>query len=126
MKQNQQSMSHVEESILTVLDGYELYGLEIIDALEQGSGGKLKLGFGTLYPTLRRLERKGFVEARWGDESPEEREGARRRYYKISPQGAEVLHDLQQMRAGLVMWKSAFEQMCVGLAMWKPAYRGAS
>jgi DNA-binding PadR family transcriptional regulator len=46
MKQNQQSISHVEESILTVLDGYELYGLEIIEALEQGSGGKLKLGQG--------------------------------------------------------------------------------
>lgn len=112
MNQNQQSISHVEESILTVLDGYELYGLEIIDAVEEASGGKLVLGFGTVYPTLRRLERKGFVQSRWGDEIVEEREGARRRYYKVTPQGAKVLHELQQLRASL--------------ATWKPTYTGAS
>ncbi len=108
MRQNQQSVSHIEESILTVLDGYELYGLEIIDALEQGSGGKLKVSFGTLYPTLRRLERKGLVETRWGDETPEERGGARRKYYRISPKGAKILHENQQVRAGLARWKSVY------------------
>lgn len=101
MRQNQQSISHVEESILTVLDRYELYGPEITAAIEQGSGGKMKLGNGTLYPTLRRLERKDFVEARWGDEVVEERGGARRRYYKISSKGAQVLRELQQIRIGL-------------------------
>lgn len=101
MRQNQQSISHVEESILIVLDGSELYGLEIISALEEGSGGKMKLGFGSLYPTLRRLESKGFVEARWGDEVVEDRAGARRKYYKISPKGAQALQELQQIRIGL-------------------------
>lgn len=105
MRQNQLRISRVEESILSVINKYELYGLEIIYALEQGSDGKLKLGFGTLYPTLRRLERKGFVETRWGDETPEERGGARRRYYRISSQGAEVLRSVQLLRAGQ-RWKS--------------------
>lgn len=108
MSQNHQSISHVEEGILTVLDGYELYGLQIIDAVEEGSGGKLKLGFGTVYPTLRRLERKGFVQARWGEDTPEERGGARRRYYKVTPKGAKILRELQQMRVSLVMWKPSY------------------
>lgn len=51
-------LTHVEESILTLLKGYELYGLEIIAALDEGSGGRLNLGYGTLYPILRRLEKK--------------------------------------------------------------------
>ncbi|GAC1490209.1 MAG: hypothetical protein NVS2B14_02170 [Chamaesiphon sp.] len=127
MKQSQLSISPVEESILTVLDGYELYGLEIIEALEKGSGGKLQVGFGTLYPALRRLERKGFVETRWGDETPEERGGARRKYYRISPKGAEALYEIRQIRADLTMWKPAYEQIRAGLViMWKLAYRGTS
>lgn len=109
MNQNQQSISHVEESILTILNEHELYGLQIIGALEQGSGGKLKLGIGTLYPTLRRLEKKGFVQARWGDETPEERGGARRRYYKATSTGAKVLYELQQMRVNLVTWKPTYK-----------------
>lgn len=126
MKQSQLNISPVEESILTILAEYELYGLEIIEALEKGSGGKLKVGFGTLYPALRRLERKGFVETRWGDETPEERGGARRKYYTISPEGAEVLREIQQIRTNLAMWKPVYEQIRAFWAMWKPAYRGAS
>ena len=127
MKQSQLNISPVEESILTILAEYELYGLEIIEALEKGSGGKLKVSFGTLYPALRRLERKGFVETRWGDETPEERGGARRKYYSISPKGVEVLREIQQIRADLTRWKPAYEQIRAGLAiMWRLAYRGAS
>ncbi len=43
MKKREQTISTIEEYILTVLDGCELYGLEIINALEFGSGGKVKL-----------------------------------------------------------------------------------
>lgn len=38
---------------------------------------------GTLYPALRRLENKAWVEAYWGDSS----EGGRRRYYRITETG---------------------------------------
>ncbi|MGL4622703.1 MAG: PadR family transcriptional regulator [Chroococcidiopsis sp.] len=53
-----------------------------------------------LYPALRRLERKDFVETRLGDETADEREGARRKYYRISPKGASVLQEIQQIREG--------------------------
>ncbi len=110
MKKGEQTISTVEEYILTVLDGRELYGLEIINALKFGSGGKVQLSCGTLYPTLRRLEMKGLVEARWGEESAEERRGARRKYFKISLKGAGILHGYQQVLSELKNWKSCRER----------------
>ncbi|MBD2305653.1 helix-turn-helix transcriptional regulator [Chroococcidiopsis sp. FACHB-1243] len=89
------------------MNKYELYGLEIIEALEKGSGGKLKVSFGTLYPALRRLEKKGFVETRWGNEIPEERGGARRKYYRISAKGVSVLQEIGQIREELTKWQLA-------------------
>jgi len=41
---------------------------------------------GTLYPLLRRLESQGLLESSWDDG-----DGRRRRYYRISPAGKEVL-----------------------------------
>lgn len=85
-----QSLSSVEEYILTVLDGNELYGLDILDAIDSGSDGKLNFGPGTLYPTLRRLEKEGLVQSRWGDQE-EGCGGARRKYYRQTPKGAAAL-----------------------------------
>ena len=73
-------LSALEEDIMTVLDFHELYGLQIIKAIEEASGGKRRLGVGSVYPTLHRLEKKGFVTSKWGDDRPEERGGARRKY----------------------------------------------
>jgi DNA-binding PadR family transcriptional regulator len=71
-------LSALEEDIMTVLDFHELYGLQIIKAIEEASGGKRRLGVGSVYPTLHRLEKKGFVTSKWGDDRPEERGGARK------------------------------------------------
>ena len=45
---------------------------------------------GMLYPLLHRLERLGYVEARW-DSSPNG--GRRRRYYRITPDGRDALSE---------------------------------
>lgn len=71
----------IELKILCVLSCYgEMYGLQIADAIEQKFGRKP--GWGVLYPGLRRLERQGFVTARWDNERPAERGGTQRRYYR--------------------------------------------
>ncbi len=71
----------IELQILSViLRQGEMYGLQIADALQQNFGREP--GWEVLYPALRRLERQGFVVARWGKERPEERGGARRKYYR--------------------------------------------
>ena len=94
-------LSPLEQDILTTLSGRELYGLQIIDAIAEASNGRRKIGFGSLYPTLHNLNKKGFVEPRWGDEL-EEIGGARRKYYKITNLGSEVLAETQEFRSKLI------------------------
>jgi PadR family transcriptional regulator PadR len=59
----------------------EMYGLEIRKAVGLSSG--------TLHPILARLERRGWLESRWEDIEPKEEGRPRRRYYHLSPSGAE-------------------------------------
>jgi PadR family transcriptional regulator, regulatory protein PadR len=94
-----------EEIILTLLVRRELYGLELMKAIEEASEGKLRMKFGSLYPTLHRLEKKGFVTSRWGDDRPEERGGARRRYYTATGLGERALREAEQLRANLAAWQ---------------------
>ncbi|MGL4503559.1 MAG: PadR family transcriptional regulator, partial [Planktothrix sp.] len=61
-------ISALEEDILTILLVENLYGLRIRQALEQAYEGKRKVGEGTLYPTLHRMEDKGYIESQWGEE----------------------------------------------------------
>lgn len=90
-----------EEIILNTLMFQERYGLEIINAIAEASKGKKTISFGSLYPTLRKLEKRGFVTSRWGDETPEETTGARRRYYKITGNGLQAIKQKQQFLATL-------------------------
>lgn len=78
------SLSALEEDILTVLLGQELYGLQICQAIEEASGGQQTLKVGSLYPSLHRLEKKRFVTSRMGSSGIESRGGNRRKYYKIT------------------------------------------
>ncbi|MDJ0742189.1 MAG: PadR family transcriptional regulator [Xenococcaceae cyanobacterium MO_167.B27] len=90
-----------EEAILHTLIFRERYGLEIMNAIAEASKGKKTIGFSSLYPTLRKLEKRGFVTSRWGDETPEETTGARRRYYKITGNGLQAVENKQQFLATL-------------------------
>ncbi|MEW6493327.1 MAG: PadR family transcriptional regulator [Cyanobacteriota bacterium] len=91
----------IEEAILNALMFRERYGLEIMNAISQASQGERTIGFSSLYPTLRKLEKRGFVTSRWGDEMPEETTGARRRYYKITGSGLQALENKQQFLKAL-------------------------
>lgn len=98
-KKKQPKLSALDEDILTLLhQGRELYGLEILDQLNLGRPDELM--FSSLYPALNRLEKKGFVSWRWGDEN-DASGGARRKYYKINGIGAAALREIQKYRASL-------------------------
>lgn len=100
------SLSSLEEDLLTVLLGQELYGLQISEAISEASLGARNISVGSLYPTLRRLEEKGFVTSRWDtNDSGNERGGARRRYYRISPEGSKVLSENRTIRDNLLRWQ---------------------
>lgn len=91
-------ISAIDEDLLTVLLSRELYGLEILDQLNLDRPSKLR--FGSLYPALNRLEKKGLVKWKWGDEV-DESGGARRKYYQVTGLGATTLHTVQQYRNSL-------------------------
>lgn len=103
------NLSPKEEAVLTSVLYRERYGLEIIEAVKEVSGGKIQLGFGSLYPTLHKLEEQGFLEAHWGDETPEERGGARRKYYRITGLGNKVLQEKQRFLTEIAAWQPVFE-----------------
>jgi len=92
-----------QEVILAALRFHRRYGLEILVAIEK-SGGK-QIGFNSLYPNLKKLEEKGFVQSEWGDEPPEEHTGARRKYYRITSTGLRALEAKQQLLEGVATWK---------------------
>lgn len=59
----------------------EMYGLQIGEAAELPSG--------TVHPILARLEGCGWLESRWEDIDPVKAGRPRRRYYRLSAEGAE-------------------------------------
>jgi PadR family transcriptional regulator, regulatory protein PadR len=65
----------------------ERYGLDLIHDTGLASG--------TLYPILVRLERSGWVTAQWEDIDPVAEGRPSRRYYRLTPHGAETArHEL--------------------------------
>lgn len=69
--------------VLAILARGDSYGYAIIKQVGDLSGGQLQWTDGMLYPVLHRLERLGYVEARWATAES----GRRRRYYRITPRG---------------------------------------
>ena len=74
---------HTETIILAHLLEKESYGYEINKSIQQKTDGKFELKEATMYGAFRRLEENGLIVSFWGDETT----GARRRYYRITPDG---------------------------------------
>ncbi|MCP2332290.1 Transcriptional regulator PadR-like family protein [Actinoalloteichus cyanogriseus DSM 43889] len=72
--------------LLATLDGRQLHGYAIIEALQLRSGGALDLPTGTVYPALRRLERAGCVRSAWSTVA-----GRKRRTYRLTSTGERAL-----------------------------------
>jgi PadR family transcriptional regulator PadR len=88
-------------AVLQLLSRRELYGYEMVEALERQTAGVLAMGQSTLYPLLYNLEAKGWVSSREA-EGPE---GRTRRYYAITAAGKK---ELTRQRA---QWRSLAEAM---------------
>ncbi len=74
--------------ILLSLAADDLHGYAIMQEIARQSGGKYKLGPGTLYDNLQKLIERRFVQElghRPGDDDP------RRRYYRLTSLGRGVL-----------------------------------
>lgn len=73
--------------VLAILSEGDSYGYAIIKRVGEVSGGELRWTDGMVYPLLHRLERRGLVEAVWGQSET----GRRRKYYRLTGAGAEQL-----------------------------------
>ena len=74
-------------AVLTLLEGKEMYGYELVEALDRDSGGVLAMGHSTVYPLLYNLEGRGYVVTKMRTAPT----GRRRKYYRITGEGKEWL-----------------------------------
>ena len=79
---------HIDTMILRVLLDGDSYGYEIIKTLFLRSGQRYELKEPSLYTSLRRLEKQGYIESYWGNES----QGGRRKYYHMTNPGRAAYH----------------------------------
>jgi len=75
--------------ILSLLESEPMYGYQMIKELQRRSEGFFRLGEGTLYPALHRLERAGLVQGRWQRLAS----GQERRYYSLTRKGERRLEE---------------------------------
>ena len=92
-------LSALELDLLTVLRGGELYGLELLDQINKARQQvKMpKLGIGSLYPTLKRMETAGLIEGEFREPVASE-ESPRRKYYKLLSAGEIAISRSQAYR----------------------------
>lgn len=76
--------------LLALADGAR-HGYAIKQSVEERSAGEVKLGPGTLYEAVQRLEDAGYIEETTVSADPENGQAAQRRYYRLTPDGWSVL-----------------------------------
>ena len=81
--------------ILRTLSLEPQHGWGISERVQQMSSEVLCIQQGSLYPALHRLERRGWIKARWGTSENNRRE----RYYELTKAGR------QQLETETDLWK---------------------
>ncbi len=77
---------HLDALLLATLEPGPRHGYAIIQALRAGSGGRIDLPTGTIYPALHRLERAGLITGGWSTI-----DGRQRRTYELTTAGRRAL-----------------------------------
>jgi PadR family transcriptional regulator, regulatory protein PadR len=96
--------------VLAILTEGDSYGYAILKRVRELSGGRMEWTDGMLYPVLHRLERLGFVEARW--EVAES--GRRRKYYRITPGGrAQLAEERRQWGVVDATLRGIWQALCL-------------
>jgi PadR family transcriptional regulator PadR len=73
--------------ILRVIASEPQHGWAIAQRINQVSGDVLRVGQGSLYPALHKLEQQGWIKASWG----ESENGRRAKYYTLTRAGRTAL-----------------------------------
>ena len=78
--------------VLKALQLGPMHGWGITERLEQGSQNALRVGQGSLYPALYRLEEQGLVSSTWGTSD----NNRRARFYALTTAGRARLAEERQ------------------------------
>ena len=81
--------------ILLSLADDDLHGYEIMRRVEDQTGGRTRLGPGTLYSSIQALLEAGFITEISGDDE-------RRRYYRLTASGRKTCRDEAERLADLL------------------------
>ena len=73
--------------ILSLLEQESRHGYDIARLIEVRSKGVIQFKVASLYPLLYRLEARGWIDGRWVERAGQRR----RRYYRLTSAGKEVL-----------------------------------
>ena len=97
-------LTPVALNVLLALADAERHGYGIMVEVRERTGGRVRLGPGTLYGAIKRLKEGGVIEESPGQrldpgEAPDDE---RRRYYRLSGFGGEVLAAEVERLEGLV------------------------
>jgi len=87
--------------VLLALADKERHGYEIMQEVQERTAGRVRLGPGTLYGSIKRMLSDGWIEE--SDDRPDpELDDERRRYYRLSEFGYRVARAESQRLASLV------------------------
>jgi len=76
-----------EMLVLSLLEARARHGYEIGKLIESRSGGRITFALPTLYPTLLRMENRGWIKGRWVEQAGERE----RCFYRLTPTGRRIL-----------------------------------
>ena len=89
--------------ILLTVTERPLHGYGIREEIDERTEGQIVLAAGTLYETLRRLERDGLVQEVDTPPDEAERASSRWRFYSTTELGSQVLrHEVARLEADLL------------------------
>jgi transcriptional regulator len=81
-----------------------LHGYGIARRIEQTSGNRLMVNYGTIYPALLKLEQEGAISGEWGVSD----NNRRARYYKLTRAGQQQLERAAQQWAKTISIMDCF------------------
>ena len=84
--ERKQTMEHTSLLVLSLLQGQDLYGYQMITELERRSDHTFQMKEGTLYPVLKKLENSGCLSAYQAEAN-----GRTRKYYHLTDRGRKEL-----------------------------------
>ncbi len=82
----------MELVLLHLVSDQDRHGYDIGKLIEMRTGGKLTYHLSSIYPVLRRMEKRGWIKGRWVEKAGERR----RRFYTLTAKGRKTLASQQE------------------------------